>query len=438
MRTVILVPRREGFRDRDALWGWCRMWWQDQLPEYPIYEGHHDHGLFNRSAAVNTAARLAGDWDVALIIDSDVFCDPTRVREAVRMAAETNQMVVPFEVRHNLSKRGSQTVMGGYRGTWKSLIERSFTDQHSAVIAVPRTLFDAVGGFDEGFRGWGFEDTAFAIAAEAYSRAKLHHIPGELWHLWHATAPEGKHGSPSSNLNRARIALYKNHEGDLPTLRSYVEEGRSLAQARDTDTIPRIIHRTVSRETSAEVERYWDRWQELHPGWRMLTHRDPLPPEEWPLTSAMWPKAKAGAQLADLIRLEAVYRWGGFYVDSDMEPFRSLEPLTQHTLVAAWEDSRCIPNAFLGAVPDHPAIAKCLALCLERVPRGDIWRAGPGVTTEVLRADETALLLPPESVYPVHYRDPDRDRLMADFRPGDHPWTFMLHRYHGSWLRPGV
>ncbi len=307
-RAVILVPRREGFADRDALWAWCRPWWQRELPGIPVVEGHHDSGLFNRSAAVNAAAATAGDWDVALVIDADVICHPPAVLEAVRLAADTGRMVVPFEVRHNLDRRGTERVMAGERGSWRRWVARSFTDQHSSVIAVPRRLWDAIGGFDEGFAGWGQEDTAFAIAAETFSGERLLHLPGEVWHLWHAHAPEGRRGTPSAVRNRARVARYRAAWGDRDAIAALVAEGRAIAADRSDVRIPRVLHRVVPAETPAVAEDWWRRLGELHPGWRMLTHRDPLDPADWPLTSPVWPRVRAGAQLADLVRLEALLR----------------------------------------------------------------------------------------------------------------------------------
>jgi hypothetical protein len=130
-----------------------------------------------------------------------------------------------------------------------------------------------------------------------------------------------------------------------------------------------------------------------------MTHRDPLDPAHWPLTSPHWAKVTSGAQLADLVRLEALLRFGGFYLDSDCEPFRPLDPLLGAEVVAAWEDERTIPNAVLGARPDHPAIRECLVQCIASLPRGT-WEAGPGVTTRVLGKRDDVLVLPPGSFYP--------------------------------------
>jgi hypothetical protein len=432
VKTVILVPRREGFEDRDALWRWCRPWWQWRFPDWPLVEGHHVTGLFNRSAAINTAAELAGDWDVAVVIDADVIIDPPNVVEAVRQAHESGRMTMPFETRRDLNARGTQLVMSGYEGDWKRYVRRTYEHQTSSVVVVPRRLWDDIGGFDEGFRGWGLEDTAFAIAAETLTGQPIARgIPGDAWHLFHRTAPE-KHGSWPHARNVARANRYRAAQvlGDLDAIRALVAEGRESAQLRSYDTIPSILHRVVPEQTPAIAETWWEGFRDLHPGWRLMTHRDPLDPADWPITSPHWDKVESGAQLADLVRLEALYKWGGFYVDQDVEPFRPLDPLLGAEVVAAWEDEKVVPNAVMGARADHPVIRACLEEAI-RVIRKGTWETGPGVTTRILAKAPQTLLLPPGSFYPVHYRDPDRDALMVAPAP---PWAFVRHAYWGSWL----
>jgi hypothetical protein len=435
VNVVILVPRRAGFADRDALWAFARPWWEREFPDWPIVEGHHDEGLFNRSAAVNAASRLAGDWDVAVLIDSDVLTDAEAVRRAVPMAVESGQMVVPFEVRYNLNARGTRRILAGDRGSWRGYVARTFRSQHSSVVVIPRPLYDDVGGFDEGFRGWGMEDSAFALACELFAARPLVRIhPGEVWHLFHMGAPGEKHGSPSHARNMARLERYRAAcaAGDRSAVQRLVAEGRQ-ADEPPAGAIPRILHRVVPERTPQVAEAWWAEFGRLHPGWRLMTHRDPLDPAEWPVTSPHWGEAKVGAQLADLVRLEALLRWGGVYVDADVQPFRPFDPLLGAEAFAAWEDDRVVPNAIMGARPDHPAIRECLALCIQRLPQG-VWPAGPGVTTEVLTSHPEVLLLPPGSLYAVHYRDPDRDAKMLA-KPA--PWEFARHHYWGSWLPEG-
>jgi glycosyl transferase family 7 (putative galactosyltransferase)/glycosyl transferase-like sugar-binding protein len=434
-RAVILVPRREDGGHRDRVWAWVRAWWERELPELAIFEGHHDEGLFNRSSACNRAAALAGDWDVALLIDADVICDPAQVREAIEVAHATrDHLVLAFTRRHNLNLRGSERIMAGDRGSWQRYIAKTYTEMCSSVVAIPRQLWDTVGGFDERFAGWGFEDTAFACAAETFGTT-LEKIDGECWHLWHPSAPEGRRDAPSYQANRTRREQYSASLGDRDAIRA-LQRGEDVVlrpNQRAQESIPRILHRVVPEVSPPEAEEWWERFGELHPDWTLMTHRDPLKPKEWPLTARHWGKCRTGAQLAGLIRLEALWRWGGIYVDQDVEPFRSLEPLLSLHAFAAWEDQRCVPDAVLGAEPEHPAIRRCLDLAIKRLPLGT-WKSGAGVTTEVLPNRSDVMLLPPASFYAIHYRDPERETKMAHFDATQEPWAFALHRYWGSWL----
>lgn len=431
MTEVILVPRRDDGGPRDALWAWCKAWWEREQSHMPIIEGYHTDGLFNRSAAVNRAAALAGNWDVAVIIDSDVICDASRVKEAVRLAHETGALVLPHSERRDLSQKGTRLVMSGYTGNWDRHVHHTYSEDNghpsvSSVVVISRAQWDCIGGFDESFRGWGFEDTAFAAAAMTFGG--IRRLPGEVWHLWHPTAKEGKRGTESWSRNSAKGQRYRAAIGNPDAIRALQAESRP--GTLPSVGIPRILHRVVPEAPNLQADAWWAAFEALHPDWQLMTHRDPLDPADWPLTRDHWAKAANGAQFADLIRLEALIRWGGVYVDQDVEPLRPLDPLLPLGAFAAWEDPRSVPNAVMGAVPDHPAIRECLATMLERLP-GDTWKAGPGVLTDVLPGRSDVLLLPPGSFYPYHYRE--KDRAGEDFAKTQ-PWAFVVHHWWGSWL----
>ena len=443
MDVVILVPRREDDGWRDRVWAHCRSWWRREFPDWPLVEGHHDVGPFNRSAALNAAATLAGAWDVAVIVDADILIHPPSVHRAVEIAASTGRMTVAFEIRRDLTKYGTERIVDGYTGPWEPFIRRNWGgpgdsdhNQHSSVIAVPRALWDDIGGFDEGCSGWGLEDTCFAIDCEVMAGAPIERVWGaDCWHLWHPTNRAEKHGSPTHAANMARRDRHfaAHARGDRDAVRALVAEGRDLEAARTADRIPRILHRVVPEHGPAIAETWWEAFGAMHPGWTLRTHRDPLDPADWPLISPVWPKVANGAQLADLVRLEALLRWGGFYVDQDVEPVRPLDALLGAEVVAAWEDERCIPNAVMGARPGHPLIRQALDDAMRLIRAGrSVWDAGPGVTTRLFRDDGRVLLLPPGSFYPVHYRDPERDAKLA--APPPEPWCYVRHHYWGSWL----
>lgn len=438
MTTAILVPRRSDGAERDRLWSYARARWAVAFPDWPIIEGHHDDGPFNRSAACNQAAALAGDWHTAIVIDADVLPDENAVRSAVAIAAGTGGPACAYDRRLHLTARGTVRILEqGYRGSWEPLVKHDLRDSVSGAYAVRRDLWDAVGGFDELFVGWGWEDIAFRIATETISGRHMARVVGNLWHLWHPKSPENSSQAATWDSNQARGTRYKQSRWNRPAVEELIAEaggarGPLPAPPARPSTIPRILHRTVPETTTVEVDLFWERATELHPGWQMLEHRDPLDPVDWPETGDLWTRCTSGAQRAGLIRLEALWRWGGVYLDSDVEPYRNLEPLLALEGFAAWEDRKVAPDAVLAARPQHPAVAIMLERARAEVVAGrGAWASGPGVTTSVLPGRPDWLLLPPGSFYPYHYTD------KATKRDEDHaaaqPWAFAAHHWHHSW-----
>lgn len=205
--------------------------------------------------------------------------------------------------------------------------------------------------------------------------------------------------------------------------------------------IPPILVRSVPARTTAEVERFWRQACDLHPGWVHITYRDPVDTAMFPITSDSWSACSSGAQMAGLIRLEALWNHGGVWLDSDLELFRPLDDLRALGAVGCWEDDRTVPDLFLAAEAGHPAIGACLDLALARLHgNGRTWRddrhawsTGPGVTTAVLPDRDDVTLLPPEAFCPVHWSykgDPISNAEVLERLPdcrGRHHWR-------ASWL----
>lgn len=203
-----MVPRRADGGIRDRLWAYCRDVWEREHPDFPIYEGESPDGLFNRSAAINRAASRAGGFDTAVVIDGDVLIDRAKVRAGLLLTQRFNRVVFPFRVYHSLSQSGTGRLMAGWTGDRNTISAVAYWDSVSCVVMVPRATWEKVGGFDERFVGWGWEDSAFAYATDV-GAGRLR-LEGDLWHLWHPPSPERNHHAPEYKASKALAMQYRN------------------------------------------------------------------------------------------------------------------------------------------------------------------------------------------------------------------------------------
>jgi mannosyltransferase OCH1-like enzyme len=136
--------------------------------------------------------------------------------------------------------------------------------------------------------------------------------------------------------------------------------------------IPALLHMiwvgTATQPTY--VNDYITKWHELMPTWqiRLWTNAD-LTETEFPanlLTKIN--DSTSGAQKADLMRYYIVYRHGGVYLDTDVIPHRSLEPIRGLAPLVICNDMpftwAYISIGFFAATPYHPVLEYACKLCL--------------------------------------------------------------------------
>lgn len=227
--VVVLVPRRSDGGRRDRIWDYCRRWWQTEFPDWPIIEGEAPEGIFNRSAAINRAAADAGEWDVAIVIDSDVIPDAAGVGLAVRLAIANDAVTNGHDERYMLNRVATDmALMGALPAPWDApeyleTVWQGPREAFSCVTVVPRRVWDYVQGFDERFVGWGHEDWAFREACETMSGLPIIRVSTKLFHLWHEHQPSAPAHNPTRKLNAARYERYAAARGDRVAMRKVIE-----------------------------------------------------------------------------------------------------------------------------------------------------------------------------------------------------------------------
>lgn len=127
--------------------------------------------------------------------------------------------------------------------------------------------------------------------------------------------------------------------------------------------IPKIIHYCwLSGDPYPPlVRRCIDSWHEKMPDWEFrLWDKSCLDEidEHWVHEAY---NAKVYSHAADYIRLYAVYKYGGFYFDSDVEVLKDFLPMTVNDYVLGWESGTGnIEAATFGAEAGNPYLKKCL------------------------------------------------------------------------------
>lgn len=180
--------------------------------------------------------------------------------------------------------------------------------------------------------------------------------------------------------------------------------------------IPKIIHRTVQRNTNQLIDICFDRMKLFHPDWEIKTWYDE---DEYPYVGKYLDKCIAGAFRADLIRLDVVYRYGGIYLDSDVYLLKKLDELLDQEFFCAGELVQTYGNIAFGATPEHPLIKKLIDVAIEELPKmststylfthsNEPCAWGPYVHTKTLFFEEDATRLPQEAFQPytlIDYSD---------------------------------
>lgn len=200
VRTVLLVPRREDNGRRDEIWAWVRQWLINHHPDWPIFEGVDEvNDVFSMSLARNDAARKAGNWDVAVLVDSDTIAHPNAVQQAAWKAHKTRKLWVAGDVRMRMDRVSSDRILGG--GLWfprpegdrhpkgNVLDDMCYGEPSSGVIAVGRPLWDATGGYLESLQGWGWEDLLFITQCYVVGRGMDWVRNSPILHFWHPRTP---------------------------------------------------------------------------------------------------------------------------------------------------------------------------------------------------------------------------------------------------------
>jgi hypothetical protein len=205
--------------------------------------------------------------------------------------------------------------------------------------------------------------------------------------------------------------------------------------------IPKVLHRIwVGGPMPAKYQRFEADWRRLHPGWEFKTWGDGdllwlQNRELFDNAERFVPKDAVGQFRADVARYEILSRFGGVYVDCDVEPKRCFDPLLGVEGFAGWEEQeRFVGNTVLGSAPGNPFFAEMVRAVVDsskaNVGRAATWLSGPRVVTRVYNDNRNLqkhlTVYPQKYFFPYSYTDLRRG---PDPAGREYPDAYSVHHW---------
>lgn len=206
--------------------------------------------------------------------------------------------------------------------------------------------------------------------------------------------------------------------------------------------IPKILHRSIPRITTPLMDHCWESVKINTPSWEHMTHYDD---DQYDFVGEYLDLCPNGAFRADLIRLEVIYKYGGIYLDSDVELFRPIDRLLNNKIFVAEDNEYYLMNAIFGAEPKNNIIFNALQESIKIVKSGYLMKNsfiedpkhtegfsafGPYIFEKYLRDPEVNILLSKEFDTYTQEKRTNEDIL----RMKEDQDIYGKHWYAGSWL----
>lgn len=210
------------------------------------------------------------------------------------------------------------------------------------------------------------------------------------------------------------------------------------------DKIPHILHFCWfgNKKKPQIVQRCIASWEKCFPGWKIQEwNENNFDVQKSPYSAGAY-AAKKYAFVADYARFDILYRYGGVYVDTDVEFLKPLpEEFLQKPAFAGMESNYKVnPGLIFGTSAGHPFLKEMLKIYeSNQFPEtGGIEKTVVDYTTELLtrhgyREDCRYQKIMDVSIYPPQY--------FCSYNLDIHeielsPESISVHHYAASWVSP--
>jgi hypothetical protein len=218
IKIAVVIPWRST-PSRAPLANLVDLWYKENFSNAKIIYSDSDHERFSISAARNIGAKKVSSYDVIVHNDADVIPSFNSVVEGIFQTLETNLFSNPFTELRELTDSDTQKFLKNEISIDQAEHKKVPGSCSGVVITTPSS-WKSVGGLDESFVGWGYEDAALAVAHRTILGQDFLAIPGVAYSMYHEPAEK------NINLlqkNRNILQQYFDAEGDVKKMKSLIK-----------------------------------------------------------------------------------------------------------------------------------------------------------------------------------------------------------------------
>lgn len=209
--------------------------------------------------------------------------------------------------------------------------------------------------------------------------------------------------------------------------------------------IPKIIHYCWfgGSELPENMQRCMESWKRYCPDYEIRRWDESNYDFRGIAYAAEAYQAKKWGFVTDAIRLDIIYRYGGIYLDTDVELLKPLDDLLEHSAFFGFEGGRQVNTGVgFGAEKGHPIVEGNLKMYEDRHflnPDGSMnLLPCPAITTMYLEnlgltREDRLQQVGGAVIYPREFFSP---QLLENGNAETTENTYSIHHYAASWMSP--